>query len=167
VHCALEDLDLTADADAELARQRGKLAAYVGGTADPAVAAAAVERAAELLDGFQGGALAARLHELRDVIVARELPVLLPAEPEGDGPVGFVAGTIDLLYREPESGDYVIADYKTDRVEKAAELEERAGHYAAQGRSYRRAVREALGLDREPRFELWFLVADQVVVIDA
>ena len=139
----------------------------MGGSVDPALREAAVERARELLDGFRGGALAERLRALRDVIVARELPVLLPAEPEGDGPVGFVAGAIDLLYREPESGDFVIADYKTDRVEDPAELERRAGHYEAQGRHYRRAVREALGLDRDPRFELWFLAADRVVVVDA
>ena len=73
-------------------------------------------------------------------------------------PVGFVAGTVDLLYRDPGDGALVVADYKTDEVEGAA-LEERASSYASQGRAYVRAVQEALGLATPPRLELWFLHA--------
>ena len=85
-------------------------------------------------------------------------------EPAGEGeddPVGFVAGAIDLLYRDPADGEWVVADYKTDDVTGAA-LEERARSYAAQGAVYTRAVATALGLAEPPRFELWFLSAGEV-----
>ena len=58
----------------------------------------------------------------------------------------------------------MIADYKTDAVGAGPDLDARAAAYAAQGEVYARAVRDALGLDRPPRFELWFLSADRVVV---
>ena len=71
--------------------------------------------------------------------------------------MGFVSGTIDLVYRDPNTGELVIADYKTDEVAAETKLQEHAGAYAAQGAVYRRALREALGLSEEPRFELWFI----------
>jgi ATP-dependent exoDNAse (exonuclease V) beta subunit len=86
--------------------------------------------------------------------------VLLPPGEEA-GPVGFVAGTIDLLYRDPATNELVVADYKTDEVAGAA-LEERARSYASQGQAYVRAVQEALALPAPPRFELWFLHAGVV-----
>ena len=125
--------------------------------------AAALERAREVLARFAQGPLLARLAALRDHVIARELPVLLPAEAEGDGPVGFVAGAIDLLYRDPATNEFVVVDYKTDRVEGDAALAERARRYAGQAAHYRRAVQEALELPRPPRFELWFLHAGAVV----
>jgi ATP-dependent exoDNAse (exonuclease V) beta subunit len=73
--------------------------------------------------------------------------------------VGFVAGAIDLVHRDPATGELVVVDYKTDRVETDAEIAGRARSYAAQGAEYQRALREALGLDAPPRFELWFLHA--------
>ena len=91
--------------------------------------------------------------------------MLLPAEPDGDGPVGFVAGAIDLLYRDPATNEFVVVDYKTDRVEGEAALAERAARYAGQAASYRRAVQEALALAQPPRFELWFLHAGAVVPV--
>ncbi|HKJ25891.1 MAG TPA: hypothetical protein VKB65_13785, partial [Myxococcota bacterium] len=60
-------------------------------------------------------------------------------------------------------GEWVVADYKTDRLGSDAAMRERAAHYAAQGGAYVRAVHEALGLDAPPRFELWFL--DRGVVV--
>ena len=47
-------------------------------------------------------------------------------------------------------------DYKTDR-------EERPG-YAAQVAVYARALEAALGLERRPRCELWYLRLDRAVV---
>jgi len=103
--------------------------------------------------------------ELADGL-ARELPVLLPP-PDGDiGPVGFVAGAVDLLYRDPASGALVVADYKTDAVERPAELADRAKAYAAQGAQYVRAVCEGLRLSEKPRFELWFLNAGRIEVVE-
>jgi ATP-dependent exoDNAse (exonuclease V) beta subunit len=114
-----------------------------------------------LLDRLAGGQLIARLRSLETRIVARELPVLLPPAKDA-GPVGFVAGAVDLVYRDPETDALVVADYKTDAVETQREIDARATRYEAQGRAYVRAVREALALPYEPRFELWFLCADRI-----
>ena len=58
----------------------------------------------------------------------------------------------------------MVADYKTDRIE--ADVPEPARRlartYAPQGRHYQRAVRGALDLAAEPRFELWLLDADRI-----
>ena len=59
----------------------------------------------------------------------------------------------------------MVADYKTDRVETDAELAERAEGYRGQGAVYVEAVQRALGLERPPRFELWFLHAGRVEVL--
>jgi ATP-dependent exoDNAse (exonuclease V) beta subunit len=96
-------------------------------------------------------------------VLARELPVLLPPGQGEKAPVGYVAGAIDLLYKDVETGALVIADYKTDDVRAEADLAARATAYAPQGAAYARAVAEALGLTETPRFELWFLVAGRVV----
>jgi ATP-dependent exoDNAse (exonuclease V) beta subunit len=69
---------------------------------------------------------------------------------------------IDLVYRSPETGELVIADYKTDRVEGPAEADARAAAYRGQGAAYQRALRDGLGLSYTPRFELWFLRADEI-----
>ena len=51
-------------------------------------------------------------------------------------PVGFVSGAVDLVYRDPsDDSAWVVADYKTDRVD-AAGLMERAAGYAGQGDLY-------------------------------
>jgi ATP-dependent exoDNAse (exonuclease V) beta subunit len=80
-----------------------------------------------------------------------------------DAPVGFVSGAIDLLYRDPRSGELVVVDYKTDAVTGEDELRERARAYGLQGRRYTEALRDALALPRIPRFELWFLYPGRVV----
>jgi ATP-dependent exoDNAse (exonuclease V) beta subunit len=109
------------------------------------------------------------LRELGPAVLARELPILVPpaeGEEEGDGarPVGFVAGAIDLVYRDPATGTLVVADYKTDAVADDDEIAARVDVYRPQGAVYARAVRDALGLAEAPRFELWFLRADRIVV---
>ena len=43
-------------------------------------------------------------------------------------------------------------------------LERRAEVYASQGALYQQAVQSAFELPYRPRFELWFLAADAVVV---
>jgi ATP-dependent exoDNAse (exonuclease V) beta subunit len=74
----------------------------------------------------------------------------------------LIAGTIDLLYRDPQDGRIVVVDYKTDDVATEDEIRARVAVYAPQGALYARAVREALELQEEPRFELWFLKTAQV-----
>ncbi len=85
--------------------------------------------------------------------------MLLPVEDglHGSGPLGFSSGVLDLLYRDPQTGDLVVADYKTDALGSPEALEERARSYAPQGLLYCRAVEQALELPQLPRFELWFL----------
>jgi ATP-dependent exoDNAse (exonuclease V) beta subunit len=161
IHRALETWDLSADPESEAARQRGLLASYLGSLAEVDVVARALPLATELLDGFARSPLLSRLRDLKEHVLARELPVLLP--PSGDGAVGVVSGTIDLLYRDPDTGRLVVADYKTD---DPAVIEARVAAYAPQGETYVRALREALELPEDPRFELWFLRADRVVAVE-
>jgi len=163
VHRALELLDLGADLEAGLAAAAADLERRL----DPALAAdervTALERARALLDAFARGPLLVRLREIAPHVIARELPVLLPPDPDRpDGPVGFLAGAVDLLYRDPASGATVVADYKTDRIAGEAELSEKADRYRAQGEGYVRGVQGALGLPEPPRFELWFLDASEI-----
>lgn len=153
IHRLLEDFDLDAEPAAELARQRERALRRVEGEAADATAA--------LIDALGRGSLLARLRELRPSIVARELPVLLPPGADEAGPVGCVEGVLDLVYVDPDSGRYVVADYKTD-----AEVEGRVEAYAGQLEVYARALREGLGLDEPPRRELWFLRADRIVTLE-
>ena len=103
-----------------------------------------------------------RFERIRHHVVARELPVLLPPR-EGDPALGYVSGAIDLVYRDPEDGAFVVVDYKTDRVSGEVELADRAKAYLEQGEIYVRALRESLDLEADPRLELWFLAADRCV----
>jgi ATP-dependent helicase/nuclease subunit A len=163
LHRALELWDLDADPAREVERQRARLPAYLAAVAAGDDLESALPRCRQLLDRFASGGLAARLRALAAQVLAREMPVLLaPAGSGEDGPVGFVSGAVDLLYRDPGGGELVIADYKTDEV-GGVELERRAVTYASQGAAYLRAVQEALDLATPPRFELWFVHAGQVV----
>lgn len=118
---------------------------------------------AELGRRIAGGACLRRLATVADAVVARELPVLLAAEPDaGDGPLGCVVGSVDLVYRDPEDGALVVADYKTDHVEGAA-LADRERTYRPQLEAYASAVQQALGLAAPPECELWFLWPDAIV----
>jgi ATP-dependent exoDNAse (exonuclease V) beta subunit len=95
--------------------------------------------------------------------VARELPVL--AAPSAGAAVGYLAGVVDLVYRDPESGRLVVADWKTDAVRDERRIWELGRRYAAQGEVYVRALHEALDLAEPPRFELWLLAADRLEVV--
>jgi ATP-dependent helicase/nuclease subunit A len=168
LHRALEELEASADPATEAARLRARLPAWLA-AAGAAGDGAALASATELFDRLAGGRLLARLRELGPAVLARELPILVPpaeGEEEGDGarPVGFVAGAIDLVYRDPATGTLVVADYKTDAVADDDEIAARVDVYRPQGAVYARAVRDALGLAEAPRFELWFLRADRIVV---
>lgn len=170
VHRALETWDLAADVAAERARQIESLPGFLSAMAgiDEETRQAAVVRARGLLEVFAAGPLIERLRAIAPNILARELPVLLPApEDHGleTGPVGFISGAIDLLYREDGAGRFVIVDFKTDDITGDRDLEARAAAYAPQGAHYVRAVRDALGLAEPPSFELWFLAAGRRVEV--
>jgi ATP-dependent helicase/nuclease subunit A len=161
IHAVLEELDLAAEPASALARARERLGELLRGAAEPGVHHMALERGAALLERIARGELLARLRALGSKVLYRELPVLLPAG-ETDAAVACISGVIDLVYRDPASGELVIADYKTDRVEAGADLRERATRYRRQGEVYQRALHDGLGLDTLPRFELWFLHADRI-----
>jgi ATP-dependent helicase/nuclease subunit A len=161
-HRALETWDLEAEPDAEAARQLALLPSYLAALAAGGIQAAALEPAREMVEAFRRGPLLPRLLELKGSILARELPLVATPGDRPGAPVGAVVGTIDLLYRDAE-GLLVVADYKTDRLADDEAVAERALAYAGQGAVYTRAIREALALEAEPRFELWFVRAGRVV----
>ena len=156
VHAALECWDVRAEPAAALASAARHAARVLPALVGEAEVDAAAADAVAVLERFAASPLCERLREIDAHIVARELPVLLRPG-KGDEALGHVVGAIDLLYREPDSGDWVVADYKSDRVTSEEAMRERAEHYAAQGGAYVRAVHEALALGEPPRFELWFL----------
>jgi len=165
LHQMLESWDFGSDPDEEVARQRSLLLPRLLLHVDEDQIEAAQKLAESLIERFVGGRIQQRFLELGENVLARELPVLLPNDPEpgSDGPLSAYTGTIDLLYRDPESGDTVIVDFKTDRVEGEEKIRERATLYANQEKIYRQAVQEALTLNNPPRFELWFIWPDEIV----
>ncbi len=157
VHEMLERLEL----DSELAPQVAECrASIVNDLASGGYGDGASGRADELLARIASGGCLERLEAVAGQVMARELPVLLWSDEETPGVV--VSGIIDLVYRDPDDGRLVVADYKTDRVRDEEKIEERREVYAPQVRTYTRALREALALDHEPHAELWFLDADRI-----
>ncbi len=114
------------------------------------------EEVRAVLDGFPGSFPFRRFVDIFPGILGREVPLALEADPEAEGAFAW-SGTIDLLYEDPETGDVVVADHKTDRAATPADRARLARHYAPQLAVYARAVARALGLPRSPRRELWFL----------
>ena len=162
IHRALEEFDFGADETAEIERQRDTIARDLALAASIDCVDETVAAGAQLWDKIAQGSLFARLRELSDRIVARELSVLLPPGDE-DGPVGYRVGVIDLVYRDPSSDQLVVIDYKTDEVTDSAALQSRAESYAEQGAVYSHALEDAFELSYTPRFELWFLQCDEIV----
>jgi ATP-dependent exoDNAse (exonuclease V) beta subunit len=162
IHFVLENVDLEADPADARARADALLQMALGEAAAPERFEAVLARAGALLERITEGTLYAKLRGLAPQIVARELPVLVPPD-DDTGPAAYLSGTIDLVYRDADSGQLVVADYKTDRVDDDVVLQERTAAYALQGAVYQRAVQEAFGLPYTPRFELWYLAADRIV----
>ncbi len=160
LHRALEHFDPRADRERALAEGALRIERCLEGALGGDELEGARARASALWERFGAGPLCARLEELGPRVLARELPVLLPPErlPESAA-AGFVAGVVDLLYRDPAGDALVVADYKTDRIAGEADLAARVERYAGQGRGYVRAIESALGLPAPPPFELWFLDA--------
>jgi ATP-dependent exoDNAse (exonuclease V) beta subunit len=162
IHQALEEFDFSADEEAEILRQRDALARNLAQLAAGDGADDAIIAGAQLWDRVVRGRLFARLRELSDRIIARELSVLGPPIDE-DGPVGYLTGTVDLVYRDPSNERLVVVDYKADSLLPSESIQSRADTYAEQGSAYRHALQDALELSYTPRFELWFLRADEIV----
>jgi ATP-dependent helicase/nuclease subunit A len=161
VHRALETLDPMLPAKAAGAQMSETTLRELSAELEGDVLRRALERAERTLARFVSGPLLARLRVLAPHVLGRELPVLLRSTAEG-GPIGALAGAIDLVYRDPDTGQPVVVDYKTDVVENDEEIDAKARAYAAQGALYAQALREALALSENPRFELWFLHAGRI-----
>ncbi len=159
VHSMMETLDLASELAPQIAAQRERILGELGFDDDGDDGKG---RAEDLLTRLAGGSCLARLSAVADYVVARELPVMLWSEEPGL-PGAVVSGLVDLVYRDPDDGRVVVADYKTDRIDGAEALAERAGVYEPQVRTYASALRDALDLDHEPHVELWFLAADRIV----
>ena len=128
---------------------------------DPAERREAIRRFDDLLDGLARGETLKRLSELAPMVIARELPVFL--RPDYDDGTSVITGSVDLVYRDPDDGCLVIADYKTDTVGSDGEIAERVERYRPQLDTYARALEQALDLEDRPHTELWFIYADRVV----
>jgi ATP-dependent exoDNAse (exonuclease V) beta subunit len=167
VHAALEEIEATAPPAEQEAAYAAAVDAALSLALAPEDRPRVREAARALWTTFAGGPLAERLARIAPHVVARELPVLLePDAAIADEPTGFLAGAIDLLYRDPDDGAWVVADYKTDAVASGDALAGHAERYRRQGGIYVRAVQRALGLEAPPRFELWFLRAGRTVRIE-
>lgn len=158
VHRLFEAWDPVADADEEYRRLTDEVLRNLP--------AAGHERAWELLQTFRDGPLYERWLLLLPHLQARELPILLPRTVEGEGGDvdGAIVGAIDFVYSDPETGEPVVGDFKTDRLDPAA-IADHAARYRSQADAYRRAVARALHRDAPPRFELWFVDAGEIFVI--
>jgi len=162
IHRALEDFDFGADEQAEIGCQRDAIARDLAQAASSDCAEETITAGTRLWDQISRGSLFAHLRKLSDRIIARELSVLGP--PVGDeGPVGYFAGSIDLVYRDPDDDQIVIVDYKTGALDDSEGDRISNESYAEQGHAYQRALKNAFELSYTPRFELWFLQADEIV----
>ena len=165
VHALLESLDLALAPEEALASARAGIEARLPQWFGDAELEAGRRELDALLEELARSGLFARLFELGECVLARELPLLLRAGPD-DAPVAYLSGSIDLLYRDPLDGQLVVVDYKTDRAADESALDARAAHHARQGRDYVRALREAFESSEDPRFELWFLRHDRCIQPD-
>jgi ATP-dependent helicase/nuclease subunit A len=162
VHSLLEELDLSCDLESQLAARRDELVTHTVAGLDREAADTARQRLDALLDRLEESTCLARLAEIGPFVLARELPILAPPPADG-GAVAFVAGAIDLVYRDPATGRVVVADYKTDRVVDDEGIATRSAVYRPQLETYGRLLEEAFSLADSPEIELWFLEADRIV----
>ncbi|MAG55908.1 MAG: hypothetical protein CMJ83_06425 [Planctomycetes bacterium] len=164
VHRFLERLDLASDPVWAAAQALSRVDTDLAELLPPADVPRAAREARAFIESLASSQLIERLRALGDDLLGREVPLLLEPDTRHDGALGAIVGQIDLLYRDPATGDIVVADYKTDVVAEP-ELTDHARAYHGQGHAYVEAVRRALNLGAPPRFELWFLHHDRVVVV--
>jgi len=162
VHRFLETADLGADLTAQVGKSRDRMVAEVVSGLVEAQVPGAEKIIDDLLATLISGPCLERLSALAPAVIARELPVFGWEESE-HGPGTVVSGIVDLVYRDPDDGRMVVADYKTDAFDGEELLEERARGYEPQVRTYAKILRAALDLEEEPHTELWFLAADRIV----
>ena len=164
VHAALETMDPRATRDRAVKDAGSRIEAVVRELVVEDQQADAVDAANRILRAFLDGPLGARFRVIGPHILGREVPTLAAPDPaDEEGPVGFYAGAIDLLYRDPDNGDVVVADWKTDGVPTDEALAARVVAYRLQLAHYQRVVGQALG--GRVRGELWFLRRGRIVAV--
>lgn len=156
IRAALTTWDL--DAPIEQAEQQAREGLVE--TIRPLVPAAAVTPAVRiahrLLHRVVDDGWIAQMQSIKDHIQARGLPILLPGDEQEGGPVGFYSGTLDVLYVDADTGEWVLVSIKTDDVNRDA-LEAHAQKYTSQGLRLTAAVQQALQQSHPPRWEIWFV----------
>jgi ATP-dependent exoDNAse (exonuclease V) beta subunit len=162
IHRIMENLDLDGDLSVQLRECLEKGLSDIDSGIDRDFISDAHERLGDLIDRIAGGNSLQHLASMASGVVGREIAIVAPPQ-EDRGPTGAVTGFVDLVYRDPDDGRLVVADYKTDAIEGEEALSERARIYEPQVRTYARALNKALDLDAEPHVELWFLAADRIV----
>ncbi len=162
IHRIMENLDLDGDLSVQLREGLEKGLSDIDSGIDREFISDAHERLGGLIDRIAGGNSLQHLASMASGVVGREIAIVAPPQ-EDRGPTGAVTGFVDLVYRDPDDGRLVVADYKTDAIEGEDALSERARIYEPQVRTYARALHKALDLDAEPHVELWFLAADRIV----
>lgn len=162
IHHVLETWNLEADASLESDSQVERARAYFRTLVPGDDREEGWEQTVELLERVRSGSLLSRLLSSPESVVARELPILLPAErDDSERPVAGISGTVDLVLRNAE-GEITVVDYKSDRVESEDELRARGEAYWPQLETYATALGQALVQERPVRAEIWFLWADRV-----
>jgi len=125
------------------------------------ISAAAVRRGRQLVSSLGRGRLVGRFQQLE--IVGMEVPMLLHSD-TADGPLVGWSGTIDMVCRDRTNGPLRVVDFKTTAL-KGRTLQAVAQTYAHQGRVYVDGVKKALSLEVAPKFEVWFVEADDWVEV--
>ncbi|MFM7280870.1 MAG: UvrD-helicase domain-containing protein [Planctomycetia bacterium] len=117
--------------------------------------------------GFHGTELCASLQRepwlsalanAREQLVAAELDVFATANGP-DRTALHLSARVDLITIDPDSGAWVLIDFKTDAAQS---IPERLPQYTAQLEAYRSILRRALPPQTPVRCELWFLMAGAI-----
>jgi ATP-dependent helicase/nuclease subunit A len=162
VHRMLERLSLDGNLAVQLRAMIGEATDELRKTLDEHTWRGARSRLESVVEVVAEGVCLKTLAAVAGGVVGREVAVV--AEPEVEsGPISAVTGFVDLIYRDPEDGLVVVADYKTDVVADDDAVKERVRVYEPQVRTYARAIRRALDLDHDPHVELWFLWFDKII----
>jgi ATP-dependent helicase/nuclease subunit A len=165
IHRVLATIDFTADLASAFAGAANQMHEVLVSRVPTAQLATAEHRARALLTRLAEAPLLNRLQRIAAHILARELALLAPPTDTDSGPVGFSTGAADLVYRDPDDGVLVVADFKTDMLAGDDEIRARSAVYSSQLRAYVDALHAALRTPRRPRAELWFVAAGRIVEV--
>lgn len=160
LHEVIETFDFAEDPKVEWSRQARRLERHVGQHLTAELEEPGRVAFTKALRAWAESRLFERLEGIADSIVGREVPLLLRPGP-GDSALDVVVGTVDLIYRDPEDGAWVVVEFKSDALEPGADLEPRIAVHRDQVTRYGRALQDHLGTNSRVRLELWFLSADR------